>query len=39
MAEKRQIQFEDYQKKNLAKYLNGISAEGLEAIKIMVKIS
>ena len=39
LAEKREIVFEDYPKKNLQKYLGDISDEALEAIKFMLKIS
>jgi len=39
LAEKRNIEFEDYPKKNLQKLLEGISDDALEAVKLMVKIS
>lgn len=39
LADKRDVEFEQYPAKNLGKYLPGISEEGLEAIKLMLKIS
>ena len=39
LAEKREIVFEDYPKKNLQKYLDKISEEALEGVKLMLKIS
>jgi len=39
LAEKRDIVFEEYPKKNLQKYLDKISDEALEALKFMLKIS
>jgi len=39
LAEKREMTFEDYPKKNLQKYLDRIGDEALEAIKFMLKIS
>ena len=39
LAEKREMTFEDYPKKNLQKHLDRISDEALDAIKCMLKIS
>ena len=39
LAEKREMEFEDYPKKNLQKYLDRIGDEALDAIKFMLKIS
>lgn len=39
LAEKREMAFEDYPKKNLQKYLDRIGDEALDAIKFMLKIS
>ena len=39
LAEKREMTFEDYPKKNLQKHLDRIGDEALEAIKFMLKIS
>lgn len=39
LAEKREIKFNDYNKKNLQKYLGECSDSAFEAIKLMLKIS
>jgi hypothetical protein len=39
LAEKREMKFNEHQKKNLQKYLEGCSDSGFEAIKLMLKIS
>lgn len=39
LAEKREITFNEYPKRNLQKYLHGIGDEALAAIKLMLKIS
>ena len=39
LAEKREIVFEEYPKKNLQKYLDKISEDALECVKLMLKIS
>ena len=39
LAEKREIVFNEYPKKNLQKYLPGIGDEALLAVKNMLKIS
>jgi serine/threonine protein kinase len=39
LAEKREITFNEYPKRNLAKYLPGVGDEALVAIKLMLKIS
>lgn len=39
MAEKREIVFNDYPKKNLQKHLPGIGDDALQAVKFMLKIS
>ena len=39
LAEKREIVFSEYPKKNLQKYLPGIGDEALLAVKNMLKIS
>lgn len=39
LADKREVKFDTYAAKPLGKYLPGISEEGLEAIKLMLKIS
>jgi hypothetical protein len=39
LAEKREITFNEYSKKNLQKYLPGIGDEALLAVKNMLKIS
>lgn len=39
LAEKREIVFNEFPKKNLLKYLPGLSDDAHEAIKLMLKIS
>jgi len=39
LAEKRQIKFNEYPKQNLTKVIPGLTDEGLEAIRNMLKIS
>ena len=39
LAEKRDIVFQEYPKKNISKLLDGISDEALESVKYMLKIS
>lgn len=39
LAEKRKIEFNEYPKRNLQKYLHGVGDEALAAIKYMLKIS
>ena len=39
LAEKRDIEFQDYPKKNISKLLDGIGEEALDSVKYMLKIS
>ena len=39
MAEKREIVFNDYPKRNLQKHLHGIGDDALQSVKFMLKIS
>jgi hypothetical protein len=39
LAEKRNLEFNQYPKKILSKYLEGIGEDALDAVKLMLKIS
>jgi hypothetical protein len=39
LADKREMVFEEYPKKNLAKILGGVGEEALDSLKLMLKIS